>query len=57
LIVTILKLFFHDLRELEGLYRVGSLIGLAIVLGLVSFAYQKLMGQPESDPEEDSSLQ
>lgn len=57
LIVTILKLFFHDLRELEGLYRVGSLIGLAIVLGLVSFAYQKLMSQPQSESEEDSSLQ
>lgn len=43
LLITILKLFFHDLRELEGLYRVGSLIGLAIVLGLVSFCYQRML--------------
>ncbi len=57
LVVTILKLFFHDLRELQGLYRVGSLIGLAIVLGLVSFAYQKLMAHPETADENDSSLQ
>ncbi|MBG90079.1 MAG: hypothetical protein CMO80_24715 [Verrucomicrobiales bacterium] len=52
LLITIFKLFFHDLRELEGLYRVGSLIGLAIVLGIVSFFFQKMIA---ADKEEKSA--
>lgn len=39
--VTLLKLFFHDLWHLGGLYRIGALIGLAAVLILASFIYQK----------------
>ncbi len=45
LIVTILKLFLHDLFRLGGLYRIGSLIGLAVVLILVSFIYQKFLSR------------
>ena len=45
LIVTLLKLFLHDLWRLGGLYRIGSLIGLAIVLILVSFIYQRFLGR------------
>jgi len=41
LVVTIGKIFLHDLWSLGGLYRVGSLIGLATVLILVSVIYQK----------------
>lgn len=41
LIVTLLKLFLHDLFRLGGLYRIGSLIGLAVVLIALSFAYAK----------------
>jgi hypothetical protein len=44
--VTLLKLFLADLWQLGGLYRVGSLIGLAIVLMVVSFAYQRFFGFP-----------
>jgi uncharacterized membrane protein len=43
LVVTLLKLFLHDLWQLRGLYRIGSLIGLAIALMLVSFIYQKFL--------------
>ena len=32
LVVTLLKLFLHDLWRLGGLYRIGSLVGLALVL-------------------------
>jgi uncharacterized membrane protein len=41
--MTLLKLFLHDLWSLGGLYRVGSLIGLAVVLILVSFIYQRFL--------------
>jgi uncharacterized membrane protein len=43
LMFTLLKLFLHDLWRLGGLYRIGSLIGLAIVLILVSFIYQRFL--------------
>jgi hypothetical protein len=43
LIATLLKLFLHDLWRLGGLYRIGSLIGLAVVLMLVSFIYQRFL--------------
>ena len=40
---TILKVFLHDLWRLGQLYRVGSIIGLAAVLILVSFLYQRYL--------------
>lgn len=51
LVVTILKLFLHDLFRLGGLYRIGSLIGLAVVLILVSFIYQKFLSRIGKPPE------
>ena len=43
--VTILKVFLYDLSELEGGYRVLSLIILGLILLAVSFAYQKRAGK------------
>jgi uncharacterized membrane protein len=43
LTATMLKLFLHDLWRLGGLYRIGALIGLAVVLILVSFVYQRFV--------------
>ncbi len=43
LVLTIGKVFLHDLGELEDLYRVASLVGLAVSLILVSFAYQRFV--------------
>jgi uncharacterized membrane protein len=40
---TLVKLFLHDLWSLGGLYRVGSLIGLALILIPVSFLYQRFL--------------
>ena len=40
IVITVLKVFFKDLWVLGQLYRVGSFIGLAITLMLVSFLYQ-----------------
>ncbi|MFA5780492.1 MAG: DUF2339 domain-containing protein [Elusimicrobiota bacterium] len=41
--ITIIKVFLHDLWRLGQLYRVGSIIGLAVTLTLVSFLYQKYL--------------
>jgi uncharacterized membrane protein len=47
---TALKIFFMDLWRLGQLYRVASFIGLAAVLILVSFLYQRFMtGKDEEE--------
>jgi hypothetical protein len=43
LVVTVLKCFLHDLAQLGGLYRVGSLFGLAVSLVLVGLLLQKFV--------------
>jgi uncharacterized membrane protein len=43
LALTVLKAFLHDLGQLSGLYRVASLIGLAISLALVAVVLQRFV--------------
>jgi uncharacterized membrane protein len=39
--VTLVKLFFHDLAQIGQLYRIGALVGVAVIAMLASFAYQQ----------------
>jgi uncharacterized membrane protein len=48
LVVAILKCFLHDLMRLGGLYRVGSLVGLAIALAFVALLLQRFVLRKES---------
>jgi uncharacterized membrane protein len=48
LVVTVLKVFFYDLWELGGIYRVIGFIGFGVLLVLVSYLYQKR--RPPSRP-------
>ena len=41
--ITIAKVFLHDLGQLHDLYRVASLLGLAVSLIAVSLAYQRFV--------------
>jgi hypothetical protein len=53
--VTTFKCFLFDLGSLDGLYRVGSFVGLALALALISLALQKfVLARPEAQvqPEE-----
>jgi uncharacterized membrane protein len=43
LLITLLKVFLHDLGDLEGLFRVASLLGLGLSLLLVSVLYQRFV--------------
>lgn len=43
LTVTVFKCFLYDLRNLEGLYRVASFVGLALCLALVAVVLQKFV--------------
>jgi uncharacterized membrane protein len=46
--LTTFKCFLYDLGSLEGLYRVGSFVGLALSLALVSLALQRfVLAKPE----------
>ena len=45
--VTTFKCFLYDLSSLEGLYRVGAFLGLAISLALVSLVLQKFVLAPK----------
>jgi hypothetical protein len=50
LLVTIGKVFLHDVGELGDLYRVASLLGLAVSLILVSLAYQRFVLRARDEP-------
>ncbi|MGV3772824.1 MAG: DUF2339 domain-containing protein, partial [Verrucomicrobiales bacterium] len=41
--VTLAKLFLHDLSELGQLHRIGAFIGVAIILIVASFLYQRFL--------------
>lgn len=47
-LITICKVFLLDLGQLEGLWRVGSLVGLACALLLVSMLYQRFVLRAKS---------
>ncbi|MCB1032727.1 MAG: DUF2339 domain-containing protein, partial [Acidobacteria bacterium] len=49
LVLTIGKVFLYDLGELEDLYRVASLVGLALSLILVSVVYQRFVFRKEGE--------
>jgi uncharacterized membrane protein len=45
MVVTLLKLFFHDLSRLDQLYRIGAFIGVAIILIVASWLYQRFLAK------------
>jgi uncharacterized membrane protein len=47
--VTLLKLFFHDLANLDNIYRIGALIAVALIALAASFLYQRFLDRSESD--------
>jgi uncharacterized membrane protein len=52
LAVTSLKVFFYDLWELGGIYRVIGFLGFGVLLVLVSYLYQnrRVRGEPNAPP-------
>jgi len=53
LLLTLLKLFLHDLGNLSQLYRIGAFIGVALVLIVASFVYQRFL-VPKGEKAPDS---
>ncbi len=50
LLVTLAKLFLHDLSQLSQLYRIGAFIGVALVLIIASFVYQRFLAPSADKP-------
>jgi len=50
--ITLLKLFLHDLASLNQLYRVGALVGVAVVAMVASFLYQKYLRPSAAAPKD-----
>jgi uncharacterized membrane protein len=48
MLVTVAKLFFHDLSQLDQRYRIGAFIGVAVILMLASFIYQRFLAEPKA---------
>ena len=51
LIVTLVKLFLHDLGNLSQLYRIGAFIGVALILIVASFVYQRFLAPKAVAPD------
>ena len=43
LLVTLAKLFLHDIANLDPLYRIGAFLGVAVILIVASFVYQRFL--------------
>ncbi|HEX3420614.1 MAG TPA: DUF2339 domain-containing protein, partial [Candidatus Udaeobacter sp.] len=41
--ITVAKLFFHDLSQLDQLYRIGAFIAVAVIAIVASFLYQRFL--------------
>jgi uncharacterized membrane protein len=49
LVVTLLKLFLHDLGQLSQLYRIGAFMSVAVILIVASFIYQRFLVPDRND--------
>ncbi len=47
LVVTLLKVFLHDLANIESIFRIGALIGVAVIAFVASFLYQRFFERTE----------
>src|SRR5215510_1775258 len=54
--LAVLKLFFHDLSQLDQLYRISAFIAVAIIAMVASFLYQRFLGATEKTSETKSTV-
>src|SRR6266496_4273959 len=54
--ITVIKLFFHDLSQLDQLYRIGAFVVVAIIAILASFLYQRFLGAAEKNNATKSTI-
>jgi len=54
--ITVIKLFFHDLSQLEQLYRIAAFIVVAVIAILASFLYQRFLAAAHKNNEPKSGI-
>lgn len=54
--LTVVKLFFHDLSQLDQLYRIGAFVVVAIIAMVASFLYQRFFGAAEKTNDPKSTV-
>jgi uncharacterized membrane protein len=54
--LTIVKLFFYDLSQLDQLYRISAFVVVAIIAMVASFLYQRFLGVAKNAPETKSTV-
>jgi hypothetical protein len=54
--LTVVKLFFHDLSQLDQLYRISAFVAVAIIAMVASFLYQRFLGAAEKTNETKSTV-
>jgi uncharacterized membrane protein len=47
LVLTLIKVFIHDLAAIENVFRIGALVGVAIIAFIASFLYQRFFDRKE----------
>jgi uncharacterized membrane protein len=48
LVVTLLKVFIHDLAAIENVFRIGALVGVAVIAFIASFLYQRFFDRSKA---------
>jgi len=54
--ITVVKLFFHDLSQLDQLYRIGAFIAVAVIAILASFLYQRFFAAATKNNETNTAV-
>jgi len=47
LVVTLLKVFLYDLSAIENIFRIGALVGVAVIAFVASFLYQRFFDRTD----------
>ncbi len=47
LVITLVKVFLHDLAAIQNIFRIGALMGVAIIAFIASFLYQRFFDRSE----------
>jgi uncharacterized membrane protein len=54
--ITVVKLFLHDLSQLDQLYRIGAFVVVAVIAILASFLYQRFLAAARRNNEPKSAV-
>lgn len=48
LVITLIKVFLHDLAAIQNIFRIGALLGVAVIAFIASFLYQRFFDKSKT---------